>query len=56
MELADSSATKVDKMSKYDLLAAIQAQMIYVIMRIIDGSNEPAEWNSDMLVIGGVIL
>ena len=49
-----SPAVKYQKLSKQDLFAAIQAHMVYVIMRVIDGSREPLGWNHEMLLIGGV--
>lgn len=32
-----------------DLLACIQAQMIYMIMRFVDGSEEPVELNQQLV-------
>ncbi|KIM97235.1 hypothetical protein OIDMADRAFT_168993 [Oidiodendron maius Zn] len=45
----------LSKLSKQDLFAAIQAHMVYVIMRVIDGSREPLGWNHEMLLIGGML-
>ncbi len=42
--------------SPQDLLAAIQAQMIYMIMRFVDGAPEPADLNQQMLVTYHVSL
>ena len=35
--------------SSDDILAAIQAQVIYMIMRVVDEAAEPASLNVDML-------
>jgi len=36
-------------MSPEDLLACIQAQMIYMIMRFVDGSQDPPELNQQLI-------
>lgn len=36
-------------MSPEDLLACIQAQMIYMIMRFVDGSQDPPELNQQLV-------
>jgi hypothetical protein len=35
-------------MSKYDLLAAVQAHMVYVIMRVVDSRDMDPAWNTEM--------
>ncbi|KAH8885716.1 c6 zinc finger domain-containing protein [Thozetella sp. PMI_491] len=43
----------VDEMktfSDYDLLAAIQAHIIYIIMRFVDGSSQPADMNMQLVI------
>jgi hypothetical protein len=37
-------------MSKFDLLAAIQAQLIYIMMRVIDDSEAEPDLNFKILV------
>jgi hypothetical protein len=47
---ADPSS-KMTKMSKEDLLAAVQAQLVYIIMRVaVDDAQKSAECNLQMLV------
>ena len=41
-------------LSKHDLLAALQAGMVYLIMRVIDGATEPVEWNRDLAMAQSV--
>lgn len=36
-------------MPKQELLTVIQAQMVYMIMRIIDGAKQSTEWNEEMM-------
>jgi hypothetical protein len=38
-----------NKMTPEDLLACIQAQMIYMIMRFVDGSHDPPELNQQLI-------
>ena len=37
-------------LSPQDLLAALQAQIIYMIMRFVDGAPEPIELNQQLVV------
>ena len=41
---------KLPNLSPPDLLAAIQAGMVYLIMRVIDGPTQSLEWNQKMAV------
>jgi hypothetical protein len=41
---------KLPNLSKQDLLAAIQAHMVYLIMRVVDGVTQPLEWNQEMAI------
>lgn len=41
-------------MSPEDLLAAMQAQMVYYIMAVADGTQRDSEWNQQMAMAGAV--
>jgi septum formation topological specificity factor MinE len=36
--------------SSEDLLAALQAQIIYMIMRFVDGASEPVDLNQQLVI------
>jgi hypothetical protein len=43
-------------MTKDDLLAASQAQVIYIMMMVIESGMRRLEWVREMLVMSGVSL
>ncbi|KAH9893774.1 hypothetical protein F4778DRAFT_748450 [Xylariomycetidae sp. FL2044] len=45
-----------ENMAKADFMAGIQAQMVYMTMRVVDGSTEDSEeWTREMLILGAVL-
>ena len=43
-------------MTKDDLLAASQAQVVYIMMMVIEGGMRRLEWVQEMLMLSGVDL
>lgn len=50
----EQALTPIQPMTKDDMLAASQAQMIYIIMMIIESGLRKEEWVRELLVLSGV--